>query len=77
MWWLVFRSFKSVYVLSVPFFFYGSAFFLIGMTPYIRGMSGRGWIQKVATGAYSIASSSGSIFFALNFGDEGGELFLR
>lgn len=24
-WWFVFRSFKSIYVLSVPFIFYGSA----------------------------------------------------
>ncbi|KAI9790086.1 MAG: hypothetical protein M1816_005556 [Peltula sp. TS41687] len=49
MWWLVFRSLKSIYVLSVPFFFYGSAFFLIGMTPYIGSISGRGWLQNIAT----------------------------
>jgi hypothetical protein len=28
-------------------------------------------MQNVATGLYAAASSSGSIFFALNFGDEG------
>lgn len=25
MWWFVFRTFKSIYVLSMPFVFYGSA----------------------------------------------------
>jgi alpha-1,3-glucan synthase len=34
MWWLMFRRFKSVYCLSVPFVFYGAAFFLIGMGPF-------------------------------------------
>lgn len=29
-------------------------------------------MQNVATGLYAFASSSGSIYFALNFGDEGG-----
>lgn len=29
------------------------------------------WMQNVATGLYAAASSSGSIFFALNFGDQG------
>jgi hypothetical protein len=28
-------------------------------------------MQNVATGLYAAASSSGSIYFALNFGDEG------
>lgn len=42
-WWFVFRRFKSVYCLSVPFVFYGAAFFLIGMAPFAgsfaRGVS--------------------------------------
>jgi len=33
--------------------------------------SARGWTQNVATGMYAVASASGSIFFAVNFGDEG------
>ncbi|KAI9821263.1 MAG: Cell wall alpha-1,3-glucan synthase ags1 [Pycnora praestabilis] len=72
LWWFVFRSFKSIYVLSVPFIFYGLAFFFIGMAPLVHSTGGRGWVQNVATGLYATASSSGSIFFALNFGDEGG-----
>ena len=71
-WWYVFRSFKSLYVLSVPFIFYGLAFLLIGVTPYVPGVSQRGWVQNVATAFYATASSSGSMYFALNFGDEGG-----
>lgn len=68
----VFRKFKSVYVLSVPFMFYGLAFFLVGLTPFVKGFSDRGWVQNVAIGCYATASSSGSIFFSLNFGDQGG-----
>jgi alpha-1,3-glucan synthase len=71
MWWFVFRGFKSVYVLSVPFFFYGLAFAFIGVAHFLPTASGRGWIQNVATAWYATASSSGSVFFALNFGDEG------
>jgi alpha-1,3-glucan synthase len=70
-WYLVYRRFKSIYVLSLPFFFYGLAFFLVGMTPLVTNISARGWVQNIATGMYATASSSGSIFFALNFGDEG------
>ncbi|KAJ9654948.1 hypothetical protein H2201_008910, partial [Coniosporium apollinis] len=72
MWWFVFRGFKSMYALSIPFAFYGVAFFLVGMAPFVKSVSGRGWTQNVATGFYAVAASSGSVFFALNFGDEGG-----
>lgn len=70
-YWLLFRRVQSVYCLSIPFVFYGLAFFLIGMAPFASG-DGRGWVQKTATGLYSVASASGALFFALNFGDEGG-----
>ncbi|KAL3418573.1 alpha amylase [Phlyctema vagabunda] len=71
-WWNVFVFLKSIYVLSIPFIFYGFAFFLLGMAPFVSSVDGRGWIQNVATGSYAVAAASGSIFFALNFGDEGG-----
>jgi len=71
LWWLMFRSFKSVYVLSVPFVFYGLAFFFIGVSPFVGKGAGQDWMRNVATGMYTTASSSGSLFFALNFGDEG------
>lgn len=71
MWWFLYRRFKTVYVLSLPFAFYGIAFFLIGMAPLGGSTSSRGWIQNVATGFYAVASASGSVYFAVNFGDEG------
>jgi alpha-1,3-glucan synthase len=72
MWWFLFRRFSSMLCLSLPWFFYGLAFLLIGTAHYASTASGTGWIQNVGTGMYAVASSSGSIFFALNFGDEGG-----
>ncbi|KAL8840879.1 MAG: hypothetical protein Q9170_001143 [Blastenia crenularia] len=72
MWWFCFRWLKSIYVLSIPFFFYGLAFLLIGLAHFAPTVNSRGWVQNIATALYAIASSSGSIFFALNFGDEGG-----
>jgi alpha-1,3-glucan synthase len=72
LWWLLFRRVKSVYVLSSPFLFYGLAFLLLGFAPLLPLGNGRFWMQNVATGLYAIASASGSLFFALNFGDEGG-----
>lgn len=71
-WWLMFRYFKSVVCLSVPWFFYGLAFLLIGSAHWEMNSFNRGWIQNVGSGCYAAASSSGSIFFASNFGDEGG-----
>lgn len=71
-WWLIFRTLKSVYCLSIPFIFYGLGFAAIGLAHFVPSIIGRGWIQNVGTGFYAIASASGSIFFALNFGDEGG-----
>ncbi|KAJ6102430.1 hypothetical protein N7486_004857, partial [Penicillium sp. IBT 16267x] len=70
-WWMVFRLVPSVYVLSIPFFIYGFAFLCVGLAAINNSIS-RTWLQNVGTGLYSFASSSGSIFFALNFGDEGG-----
>ncbi|OBT77961.1 hypothetical protein VF21_04366 [Pseudogymnoascus sp. 05NY08] len=72
-WWILFRKAASVYVLSIPFIFYGSAFFLLGLVPVANGNTvAQTWLENIATGLYAAASPSGSIFFALNFGDEGG-----
>ena len=72
LWWALFRRLPSRWVLSLPFGAYGFAFFLLGLAPYGSTASARGWIQNVATGVYALASASGSLFFALNFGSEGG-----
>ncbi|KXT07823.1 hypothetical protein AC579_7083 [Pseudocercospora musae] len=72
LWWLCFRRFASYVSLSLPFFFYGSAFFFVGIAHFAPTMDGRGWVQNCGTGLYTLASASGALFFALNFGDEGG-----
>ena len=71
-WWTLFRRVASVWALSIPFAFYGLAFFLIGVSGFSSSSTAEGWVQNVATGFYSLASSSGSLFFSLNFGSEGG-----
>jgi len=71
-WWVIFRRFQAIYCLSVPFLIYAMAFFFIGL-PGLAPLAGaRTWLNNVATGFYAVASSSGSLFFALNFADEGG-----
>jgi alpha-1,3-glucan synthase len=72
LWWIFFRYYKSVLVLSVPWFLYGTAFLIIGLAHFEPNSHTRGWIQNVGSSMYAAASSSGSIFFALNFGDESG-----
>ncbi|KAF2864946.1 hypothetical protein BDV95DRAFT_613098 [Massariosphaeria phaeospora] len=71
-WWTLFRLVQSRYVIALSFACYGLAFFILGMAPYGQTFVARGWIQNVATGIYALASGSGSLFFALNFGSEGG-----
>ncbi|KAF2011183.1 glycosyltransferase family 5 protein [Aaosphaeria arxii CBS 175.79] len=71
-WWSTFRLAASRYVITLPFLCYGLAFFLLGMAPYGKSIAARGWLQNTATGIYALASGSGSLFFALNFGSEGG-----
>ncbi|PYH95993.1 hypothetical protein BO71DRAFT_472854 [Aspergillus ellipticus CBS 707.79] len=71
-WWIFFRFFKSVFVLSLPWLLYGISFVIIGLAHFESDNFTRGWIQNVGAGVYAAASASGSLFFALNFGDESG-----
>lgn len=71
-WWVLFRCAQSVYSLTLPFLFYGLAFFLLGMTPYATTTVGTTWIQNIASGLYAVGSASGFVFFTQNFGSEGG-----
>jgi alpha-1,3-glucan synthase len=50
MWWLMFRSFKSIFALSLPFFFYGLSFLLIGILASLPGGVRRDWMARAATG---------------------------
>jgi alpha-1,3-glucan synthase len=70
LWWLLFRRLSALYILSLPWFFYGLAFMFLGVTPFLpKGI--QSVFQSVATAAYATGASSGALFFALNFGDEG------
>jgi alpha-1,3-glucan synthase len=71
LWWVAFRNLRSVWVLSTPFAVYGLAFLFAGSAPFASSVATRGWLQNVGSGFYAAAASSGSMFFALNFGDEG------
>ncbi|KAK3939763.1 putative cell wall alpha-1, 3-glucan synthase [Diplogelasinospora grovesii] len=70
-WWLLFRRLPAVYSLSLPWFFYGLAFMLLGVTPFLPATVHIP-VQDAATALYAAGASSGALFFALNFGDEGG-----
>ena len=72
MWWLVYRFTKALVVLTIPFVFYGLAFFMIGCANFSASSAATTWIQNVGTAFYAVAAASGSVYFALNFGDEGG-----
>ncbi|KAK3384909.1 alpha-1,3-glucan synthase [Podospora didyma] len=71
-WGIMSRTMKAVYCLTIPWIFYGIAFLLIGCAPFFTDLAARAWVQNVATAMYATGSSSGAIFFAFNFGDEGG-----
>ena len=73
MWYMLFRFKPSVWVLSLPWFFFGVAFLLIGL-PYVHSslLPAHDILSAVATGAYATASSAGFAFFGLNFGEEAG-----
>lgn len=59
LWWVLFRMFKSAYVLSFPFLFYGLAFFVLGLANNAAKVVNMwDWAENIATAFYSTASSS-------------------
>jgi alpha-1,3-glucan synthase len=71
-WWTMYRILPAVWCLSAPFAFYMVAFFLIGLPGFSALYGARDWINALGTWFYAVGSASGSLYFALNFGDEGG-----
>lgn len=61
---------KSVYVLSLPFLFYGLAFFVLGLANNANTINVRDWVENIATAFYSTASSSYWVYFSLNFAND-------
>ncbi|KAJ5639926.1 uncharacterized protein N7484_007788 [Penicillium longicatenatum] len=71
-WLLAFRRIPSLYILSLPFVLYSLAFFIIGVASFSPDASGQTWVYHIAAAFYIMGSSSGYLFFSLNFGDDGG-----
>ena len=71
-WWTMYRLLPSHWCLGAPFAFYSVAFFLVGLPGISVFHGARDWINAVGTWFYAVGSASGSLYFALNFGDEGG-----
>jgi alpha-1,3-glucan synthase len=72
-WYPMFRLKPSIYVLSLPWLFFGLAFFVIGL-PSVASVfaPAHHWLANVATWCYAIGSAAGFLFFGLNFGEEAG-----
>lgn len=71
-WYTLSRTTSLLYPMTIPFFFYGAAFVILGFSPFASDSTTQGWVQNVATGFYAFASSSGGLAFAFNFGTDGG-----
>lgn len=71
-WWILFRTCKLFISISLAFFFYGVAFFVLGMIPYTSSSPAITAMQYVATALYAVGSASGFLFFTQNFLTEGG-----
>ena len=72
LWWVLFRRMGSRACLSLPFFFYGIAFLFVGLGRFASAGTPRSVINNLSSCAYAVGSASGTFFFVLNFGDEGG-----
>ncbi|EEB07932.1 alpha-1,3-glucan synthase Mok12 [Schizosaccharomyces japonicus yFS275] len=71
-WWFLSRIFQARYILSVPFIFFGISFLLVALTHLFQFSKACAVVQNIAAYVYAISSSTGSLFFAWNFGAEGG-----
>lgn len=70
-YWFMIRNFKSLYAISLPWLFFGLAFMLLGIAPFLGDGTVQGVVRTTATAFYAAGASSGAVMFALNFGDEG------
>ncbi len=70
-WYPMFRLKPSVYVLSLPWIFFGLAFLLIGVPSVHPSLApAHRALGNAATWCYAVASAAGFLFFGLNFGEE-------
>ncbi|KAJ3267559.1 Cell wall alpha-1,3-glucan synthase ags1, partial [Borealophlyctis nickersoniae] len=68
-WTLFYRHYSFNHSVSLPFFLYAVALFLVGAPNLIIG-SDTVSFQEPALYVYAFTSASGSLFFGLNFGEE-------
>jgi hypothetical protein len=70
-WYPLFRMMPSVYILSIPWIFFGLAFFMIGLPSIATAIvPAHRALANAATWSYAIASAASFAFFGLNFGEE-------
>jgi len=75
-WYPMFRMKPSIYVLSLPWIFFGLAFFMIGLPSVHAALHpAHNALSNVATWCYAVASAAGFLFFGLNFGEEAVRVF--
>lgn len=72
-WYALFRLKPSVWILTCPWFFFGIAFFLIGL-PSVSDVfhPSHKLLSAIATWSYAVGSAAAFTFFGLNFGEEAG-----
>lgn len=75
-YWFMIRNFKSLYAITLPWLFFGLAFMLLGVAPFLGTGTTQGVVRTTATAFYAAGASSGAVMFALNFGDEGKAILL-
>lgn len=70
-WYALFRLKPSVWILTAPWFFFGIAFFLIGL-PSVSSVfePSHKLLSAIATWSYAVGSAAAFTFFGLNFGEE-------
>ncbi|KPI40742.1 Cell wall alpha-1,3-glucan synthase mok11 [Cyphellophora attinorum] len=71
-WWTLHRFFRSVYLLSAPFVFFGLAFVVLACSSAVSDSDTVGHMWTAATCLYTTGSAAYALFFALNFGTEAG-----
>lgn len=71
MYWFMIRHLKSLYAITLPWLFFGLAFMLLGVAPFLGDGAVQEAVRTTATALYAAGASSGAVMFALNFGDEG------
>jgi alpha-1,3-glucan synthase len=77
-WYPMFRLKPSVYVLSLPWIFFGLGFFLIGLPSVNPALApAHRALSNAATWCYAVGSAAGFLFFGLNFGEEAVSITLQ